>query len=271
LLDAHPNLTAGALRYVGLTLTGYHLVSEADNTVQGNPHSADSYPVDPYPVDPYPVDPYQGDDLSFVTLRGKDSGRVLVERVVDGHSVVVDPRDPSRVIVNDAHDPMLTVDQKSLAFLHDDHGRGQLMMRNGFEATDASSEKVSALTPHALNVYEASVRSEGEYAFSAVESDNPPQLYLTDSNHSNQRLPLGEARYPALSPDGRWLAYSHLQNGVWNLWIRDQQTGSNRRIAEVPCNQIEPAWQEDSKTLLYATDCGRSLWFTAIAMRRVID
>jgi hypothetical protein len=26
----------------------------------------------------------------------------------------------------------------------------------------------------------------------------------------------------------------------------------------------------DSKTLLYSTDCGRSLWFTAIARRRVI-
>ncbi len=57
---------------------------------------------------------------------------------------------------------------------------------------------------------------------------------------------------------------------MWNLWLRDQGTGVTRRIADVPCNQIEPAWENDSKTLLYGTDCGRSLWFTAVARRRVI-
>jgi Tol biopolymer transport system component len=86
----------------------------------------------------------------------------------------------------------------------------------------------------------------------------------------NSPLALGETRYPALSPDGRWMAYSHLDHGAWNLWLRDQGSGAIRRIADVPCNQIEPAWVGGSKTLLYGTDCGRSLWFTAVARRRVI-
>ena len=66
------------------------------------------------------------------------------------------------------------------------------------------------------------------------------------------------------------MAYSHLDRGMWNLWVRDQRTGAIQRIADVPCNQVQPAWEEDSKTLLYGTDCGRSLWFTAVARRRVI-
>ena len=66
------------------------------------------------------------------------------------------------------------------------------------------------------------------------------------------------------------MAYSHLDHGVWNLWIRDQQTGATHRVADVPCNQIESSWEADSKTMVYANDCGRSLWFTAIAKRRVI-
>jgi hypothetical protein len=41
-------------------------------------------------------------------------------------------------------------------------------------------------------------------------------------------------------------------------------------VADAPCNQIESSWEADSKTLVYADDCGRSLWFTAIARRRVI-
>jgi Tol biopolymer transport system component len=66
------------------------------------------------------------------------------------------------------------------------------------------------------------------------------------------------------------MAYSHFEQGAWNLWIRDQRTGVTRRIADEPCNQIQPSWESDSKTLLYSTDCGRSLWFTAVARRIVI-
>jgi hypothetical protein len=57
---------------------------------------------------------------------------------------------------------------------------------------------------------------------------------------------------------------------MWNLWVRNQSTGATRRIADVPCNQIESSWEDDSETLLYGTDCGRSLRFTAIARRQVI-
>jgi Tol biopolymer transport system component len=79
-----------------------------------------------------------------------------------------------------------------------------------------------------------------------------------------------KSRYPALSLDGRWLAYSHLDHGVWNLWLRDESSGLTHRIADVPCNEIQPSWESDSKTLLYGTDCGRSVWFTAIARRKVL-
>ena len=162
---------------------------------------------------------------------------------------------------------MLSGDGQSLAFIRDDHGRGRLMVRTGFRDSNASE---TALTPAALNVYEASFRSKGDYAFSAVENGRAPQIYLTDATHANAPLALGESRFPALSPDGAWLAYSHLDRGVWNLWLRDQRSGATRRIAEIPCNQMQPAWEDDSKTLLYGADCGRSLWFTAISRRRVV-
>ena len=141
------------------------------------------------------------------------------------------------------------------------------MVRRGFRS-DAGIEV--PLTGPSLNVYESSFLSEKEYAFSAVEAGRHPQIYLSDAMHANAALSLGESRYPALSPDGRWMAYSHLQDGMWNLWLRDERTGATRRLADVPCNQIQPSWEEGSKTLLYGTDCGRSLWFTAVARRRVV-
>jgi Tol biopolymer transport system component len=162
---------------------------------------------------------------------------------------------------------MFSADGKSVAFIRDDRGRGQLLLR---EQLNAGGTADRALTPPSLNVYEASFLSVSSYAFAAANPGEQPQIYLTDAKQSNAPLALGEARFPALSPNGAWLAYSRMEKGVWNLWIRDEKTGATRRIVDVQCNEVQPSWMSDSKTLLYSTDCGRSLWFIAIARRRVI-
>ena len=245
-LNADPQTSGAAVRFIAFTLSGYHLVTMDKNEVS--------------------VDPPDGspeDDLSFAS----GFGHVWVERGLSSHSQIVDLRNPSRVVINDARQPMLSADGQSLAFVRDDHGRGCLMVRTAFQSGAATEV---ALTPSSLNVYEASFLSGNDYAFSAVEGRHPPQIFLTDAAHLNTPLTLGESRYPALSPDGRWMAYSHFEDGAWNLWIRNQKTGVTRRIADEPCNQIQSSWENDSKTLLYSTDCGRSLWFTSVARRQVI-
>jgi hypothetical protein len=256
-LDANPDRAGAQVRYLAFTLDGYHLVSADRDTVW--------------------VDPSAGDDLSFTA----NSGQAWVEKALSPHSQIVHSQmlrsqilamqEPARVVprrvIDDARDPMLSSDGEGLAFIRDDHGRGRLMLRR---AAPSGAAIENALTSPQLNVYEASFHSEKQYAFSAVENGRPPQIYLTDTTYSNVPLALGESRYPALSPDGAWMAYSRLEDGVWNLWLRDQRSGATLRIANVPCNQMQPAWEDDSRTLLYGTDCGRSLWFTAIARRRVI-
>jgi Tol biopolymer transport system component len=162
---------------------------------------------------------------------------------------------------------MLSIDGQHLAFVRADHGRGRLMVLQSFQSGHSTE---AALTPPSINVFDATFISQRDFAVSGAEDGRHPQIYLTDQSHQNTPLDLGESRYPAFSPDGHWMAYSHLEHGVWNLWIRDRQTGATRRVADVPCNQIESSWEADSKILLYANDCGRSLWFTAIARRRVI-
>ena len=244
-LNAGPRAAGTGVSYIAFTLSGYHLMTQDENAAQADP------------------DADLRDDLSFTS----GSGHTWVERVLSPRSEIVDMAQPLHVVVEDAREPMLSADGDSLAYVRDDHGRGQLMVRRAFE-TDSASD--FALTPSSLNVYEASFLTDKEYAFSAVEHGRPPQIYLNDATHANAPLALGESRYPALSPDGRWMAYSHFDHGAWNLRLRDETTGMTRRIADVPCNQIEPAWEDDSKTLLYSTDCGRSLWFTAVSRRRVI-
>ncbi len=247
-LNANPRHAGTDVRYIAFTLDGYHLVSDQDTeTVEIGSYRNSSE-----------------DDLSFTS----NADHLLVERGNSPRSQIVDLRNPSHAVVDDARDPMLSADGQSVAFVRDEHGLGRLMVLRAFQS-DTKKRQI-LLTPPSLNVYEASFNSERVYAFSATDRWHSTQIYLTDDTHVNAPLALGESRYPALSPDGRWLAYSHFEHGVWNLWIRDESTGAIRRVSDAPCNQIQPAWDGKATSLLYGTDCGRSLWFTTVARRRVI-
>jgi len=243
LLSNTPKRAGGNIRFVAHELNGYALVEEGSNAMPVNASGSDVLSFDGY------------------------GNQIWVEDASVPQSKIAELQDESRTVVVNGRDPMISMDGKDLAFVRDDHGRGRLMVSREFQG---SAKTEAALTLPALNVYEATFHSETEYAFAAVENGKPPQIFLTDASHSNAPLALGETRYPALSPDGHWLAYSRLEAGSWNLWVRNEQTGETRRVADVPCNQIQPWWESDSKTLLYATDCGRSLWLTGLARRRVI-
>jgi hypothetical protein len=245
-VNSNPQSIGKDVRYIAFTFAGYHVVtadSQGNDTDWPNDGSADM--------------------LSFTG----SPDHVWAERAGVAQSEIIDTWDPSHAIADDARDPVMSADGKTLAFVRDHQGRGRLFIQKSF-GTIAASEL--PITPTWMNVYEAAAISEREYVVSAARDGRYPELYLTDGAAMNVPLAAGVSRYPALSPDGRWLAYSHLDHGVWNLWLRDQKDGVMRRVADVPCNQIQPAWEGDSKTLLYSTDCGRSVWFTAVARRRVI-
>jgi Tol biopolymer transport system component len=127
------------------------------------------------------------------------------------------------------------------------------------------------VTPNGLNVLEMSFLPNGFLIFSAEAGRERPGLFLVDQLGAISSLGPDEARYPAVSPDGRWFAYSKLQNGNWHLWLRDLHNGRTSRLTEADCNNIEPTWESDSKTLVYASDCGRALWFTALCRRRISE
>jgi hypothetical protein len=241
-LNAQPQATKTGVRYAAFLLSGYTLMTE----------DTDGVVVDP------PTDASE-DDLSFAN----GLGQVWVEEAGSGGSRIVDVNGASQVTVSDARDPMISADARELVFVRDERGRGRLILRR-----EDGAEVV--LTPAELNVYEAAFRSEGLYAFAATQGTGRPKIFIVDGERRWSTVTIADARYPAISPDGRWLAYSHMESGVWNLWLMDLATGATRRIADVPCNQVQASWESDSKTLLYGTDCGRSVWFTAVARRSVL-
>lgn len=249
-LNAQPQATGDSIQYVSFTLAGYRLVTESAHGLQ------EDVPTD-----------RNADDISFAISLAGGSPSTLVERASAEGSEIVDLVHDRAIVAKAATEPMLSADARDLAFIEEDHGRGRLMLRRSFLTSGATAQ----LTPVRWNVYEASVVSPAEYAVAAVDAGAGwPAVHLFDSRIARRPIEIADARYPALSGDGRWLAYSHREHGVWNLWVMDEGSGVSHRIADVPCNQIQPSWESDAKTLLYGTDCGRSVWFTAIARRRVV-
>jgi hypothetical protein len=209
-------------------------------------------------ADGYLLTPGSGahpDQLTFASSPGGD----WVEQV-GAKSRLIPPPGSGFQEIEDARNPMLSPEGKLLAYLRDDHGRGTLLQSQG-----------AVLTPAWMNVLDASPSPGGEYIVAATVGWAPVELFRVEAGQEPRRMNLGVARDPAVSPDGRWLAYSRVKSGAWNLYLLDLgHAAEPRRLTDAACNQLEPAWEPDSKTLLYASDCGRALGFTAICRRRVI-
>jgi len=62
----------------------------------------------------------------------------------------------------------------------------------------------------------------------------------------------GVEEWPAWSPDGKQLAFSHEVGGFKKLFVKDLATGAERQLTTVPKDDIQPAWSPDGKQLAFA-------------------
>ncbi len=68
----------------------------------------------------------------------------------------------------------------------------------------------------------------------------------------------GEVDHPAVSEDGRWVAYYRVVNGKRDIWVVPWSGGRSEQITTDPASDIEPAWSHDGKRLAFASDRGGS-------------
>jgi hypothetical protein len=165
-----------------------------------------------------------------------------------------------------AEKPTVSQDGRWLAFIRESRGWGSLWVKNLRPNTgDRSSRLEWQLSPPDLNVLDAAFYAADRIIFSARRSGQPAFFTTGPYLHEvSPERPLKPRRFPSASPDGRWLAFSQLELSNWQLWIRDLDTQEERRLTDSDCNSVAPAWYPDSKTLVYATDCGRGYGLTAL-------
>ena len=195
----------------------------------------------------------RGNDELSLTAGG---GHLWTE-VVGNRSILESSFGPS---ILDAESPATVAGGNNLAFLRQIDGRKQIFV-GGRQLTTSTS---------GWNLEEISISPNESVVVAATKNRGESRLYTVRGVGKLEPIPVGEARYPAISPDGRWLAFSVFQSGYWNLSLRNFSTGEMRRLTTVGCNQTQPAWLPDSKTLLYSSDCGRAQGFTAICKRRFL-
>jgi hypothetical protein len=172
---------------------------------------------------------------------------------------------PGREAIHQAESPVVSPDGRWLAYLREERGRNSIWLH----APDQPESIDRRVTPTEGNVMEMSFLPNGSLIYSAESNGGRPGLFLVDQAGSISSLGSDEARYPAISPDGHWLAFSKLQSGNWHLWLRDLHNDQTSRLTHADCNNTETVWASDSRTLVYASDCGRALWFGALCRRRI--
>lgn len=171
-----------------------------------------------------------------------------------------------RVEVDVAEFPVASPDGKWLAYLRSERGRSKIWLHGVGESTTTDKP----ITPPGLNILEMSFFPDDSIVFAAAEEHRSPHLFIINGDAHVRQILSEDARYPSVSPDGQWLAYSRRSGGVWNIWLRRMNSGDDKRVTSDDCNDVSPSWERDSKTLLFASDCGRSFGLTAVYRQRVL-
>lgn len=80
-----------------------------------------------------------------------------------------------------------------------------------------------------------------------------------------------DASVPAISPDGKWLAFESNEKGPIQITLRDLSDGTQTLLTGGACNNSSPAWELDSKEILFASDCGRGNGLPTLYRARIPD
>jgi Tol biopolymer transport system component len=80
-----------------------------------------------------------------------------------------------------------------------------------------------------------------------------PRIYARRANDTSDTpiVPDGSGRTPALSPDGKWLAYAIVVNGTSSIYVSPFPNVASAKWLVSPDGGSEPVWSHSGKELFY--------------------
>ena len=161
----------------------------------------------------------------------------------------------------DGQEPALSPNGKWLAFIREQQGIGTVEL-----LPSDSNKSPQTVLPASYHPLDMTVTDEGDVIAASGSVSNPHILLVRHETGdvSELRELGGSVRYPSISPDGKRLAFVRRNRGSWRLFVRTLATGEEQQLTHAFCNASSPSWV-NSRTLLYATDCGRGVGLSALA------
>ncbi len=85
-----------------------------------------------------------------------------------------------------------------------------------------------------------------------------PRIYRADRNGA-RLTDLGLGMDPKLSPDGKWIVFSSVETGNWDIWIMDINGNFRTQITSYPGNEMTPCWSPDGKWVAYSKSAPQAI------------
>jgi len=191
-------------------------------------------------------------------------GSFYFELVSGGHSRILwynqETKQPEQVVSAgfDPTHPAISPKNDWLAFIA---LRRIILTRNG------ASGAINGPTP----VHDVAWFPDGERIVYSAGAWGDSQIFATTTGGISEQFTRDEGDHtePAVSPDGRWLAFTLTRGGTRQIWIRNLATGKAHALTEGNCNSFSAAWEPDSSALIFACDCQRGIGLPALFRARV--
>ena len=208
----------------------------------------------------------------FHATSSENSDFIWAENATSGSSRVVRLSNDSSGLksvggfeLQNSEEPVVSGEGQLLAFLRPVKGRNSLWEWK-VPTAGAMEEAALEIAAEEYDVREATFLPDHQLIFSARKNGRF-RLYIASLSGQIRGLgwPDCSARYPAVSPDGKWLAFACEHGTGSQIHVTDLQGQQDSQLTDGDCNSISPVWTADSKSIVYATDCGRGLGLTALA------
>jgi len=99
---------------------------------------------------------------------------------------------------------------------------------------------------------------DGTRIYFASESSYPQFISIhmmgSDGRGRVQLTENADQRAPAVSLDGRSVAYLSKKSGNYDIWIMDPNGSNSVRLTDVPSDEGAPSWSPDGTTIVYSSD-----------------
>jgi Tol biopolymer transport system component len=165
--------------------------------------------------------------------------------------------------MDDGESPALSPDGQSMAFLRETRGKGALWIAHPEDREWGSPIRLVAGDYDVRNV---TFTDSGGLLFAAKWNGRIRLFSIGTAPGSQPSVfwaPDEDVASPALSPDGRFVAFTLLVKNRWQLGYLDATTRQAKMLTFGDCNASGPGWIGPS-TIAYATDCGRGFGLTAL-------